>query len=325
MSSADLKDQASAERYYALRFSEGYMRDWPTAKLTRVADLVRELRLPERGRFLDFGCGTGVFTEVLASVLSGWSGAGVDIVDSALEQAGARCPGVAFSRIERLEGTYDFVFSHHVLEHVLDLDSSIGSIAGACAPGGTVLTIMPCGNPGSLEHRLCEAIEGRVDASRGGRFFFEDEGHVRRLTSAELSAGFAHHGLVEERAYFANHHVGALKWMTDQTPEWIAQTLDPARAKTPADAEFVEGIRRDALSLRRRRRPQSRLVPGLEWRLAKPRLSWIEWAALIVSNPRTLGSRAADQEVDAQEEREWRVRRDDPAGSEMFVVSRRLP
>jgi hypothetical protein len=62
----------------------------------------------------------------------------------------------------------------------------------------------------------------------------------------------------------------------------------------------------------------------LEWRLAKPRLSWIEWAALVASNPRTRGSRAADREIDAQEEREWRERRDDPAGSEMFVVSRRL-
>jgi hypothetical protein len=85
----------------------------------------------------------------------------------------------------------------------------------------------------------------------------------------------------------------------------------------------VAGIRRDALLLRDRRRPPSRLVRGLEWRLAKPRLSWIEWVALVTSNPRTLASRAADREIDAQEEREWRERRDDPAGSEMFVVSRR--
>lgn len=323
MTTPDLTDHAAAERYYASRFSDGYMRDWPPAKLARVAAVVQDLRLPPRGRFLDFGCGTGVFTEMLAGVLPGWAGTGVDIVDSALEQARARCPRLQFSRIDRLDGSFDFVFSHHVLEHVLDLDESLGLIARACAPGATVLTIMPCGNPGSLEQRISQAVTEGVDPSRGGRFFFEDEGHVRRLTSDALAAAFARHGVVVARALFANQRIGALKWMSEQTTEWIDRTLDPSRARTPADAAFLAETRRDVLALHRRRRPRSRLFPGAEWRLAKPRLSWVEWAALVVSNPRTLRSRAADREIEAAEAREWRERRDDPAGSEMFVVARR--
>jgi SAM-dependent methyltransferase len=319
--SKDLTQPEAAAAYYDERYQSGYMQEWPPEKLARVATFVESLRLPSSGAFLDYGCGTGVFTALLQRTLPGWRACGSDIVDLALEKARERCPGGEFVRLEQLAGrSFDFVFSHHVLEHVQNLDETLAHLAQLTRPGGAMIVIMPCGNAGSLEHDICSARRDGIDASRGNRFFFEDEGHLRRLTTAELSAAAAVHGFSVRSQSFANHHHGALKWLTEQSPDWLKRTLDPAVAIDAAARNWLAAFRRRVLRLRFLRRPPSLLIPGMEWRLQKRDRSTLETAALILSNPVTIVSGIVERRLQARDEQEWIERASDERGSEMYIV-----
>jgi SAM-dependent methyltransferase len=319
--SSDLTRSDVATAYYDERYRAGYMQEWPADKLDRIATLVGRLQLPASGTFMDYGCGTGVFTELLQRTLPGWHACGSDIVDVALEKAVQRCPNAEFVRLGELAGRqFDFVFSHHVLEHVQNLDETLLHLAQLTRSGGTMMVIMPCGNPGSLEHELCSARRDGIEAGRGNRFFFEDEGHLRRLTSAQLVAAVRVHGFSPTRQYFANQHYGALKWLTEQSPQWLKRTFDPAAAIDDRARQWLAALRRRVLRLRFLRRPPSMLVPGMEWRLQKPRRSPLEMLALCVSNPVTIVSGSVDRWLQRAAEREWSERAADEAGSEMYLV-----
>ncbi|HWF83328.1 MAG TPA: class I SAM-dependent methyltransferase [Vicinamibacterales bacterium] len=319
--SKDLTQPEVAAAYYDERYQSGYMQEWPAEKLARVATFVERLQLPSSGAFLDFGCGTGVFTALLQRALPGWRACGSDIVDLALEKARERCSGGEFFRLDQLAGRrFDFVFSHHVLEHVQNLDETLVHLAQLTRPGGAMIVIMPCGNAGSLEHDICSARRDGIDAGCGNRFFFEDEGHLRRLTTAELAAAAALHGFTVQRQSFANHHHGALKWLTEQSPAWLKRTLDPAAAIDAKAGSWLRALRRRVLRLRFLRRPPSLLIPGMEWRLQKRDRSLIENAALIISNPVTIVSGVVERWLQAKDEQEWTERAGDERGSEMYVV-----
>src|SRR5688572_28700533 len=88
-----LTDESAAVRFYDERSAAGYMEDWPAWKKRRVASFIRELNLPQTGRALDFGCGQGVFTEVLRQTLPGWRVSGTDLSSEALQAARKRFPG----------------------------------------------------------------------------------------------------------------------------------------------------------------------------------------------------------------------------------------
>jgi trans-aconitate methyltransferase len=312
----------AAAAFYAERYESGYMQEWPPQKLARVAAFIQQLRLASTGAFLDFGCGTGVFTELLQRLLPGWQASGAEIVEAALRKARERLPAARFCSLEQLEqdARFDLVFSHHVLEHVQDLQHTVDLLGRLTKPGGTMIAILPCGNPGSLEHRLCNARADGIDPACGDRFFFEDEGHLRRLTSEQLIAVAARSGFTVRAQLFANHYHGALKWLTEQTPDWLKRTIDPRAAADPADKAWFSALRRRVLWLRFLRRPPSLLVPGMEWRLQKPDRSWVETLALVASNPVTIVSGAVERWLQRNDEREWSTRAADTRGSEMFVV-----
>jgi hypothetical protein len=64
------------------------------------------------------------------------------------------------------------------------------------AAASAMLHILPCGNEGSFEHNVCLLRKDGINPELEGRFFFEDEGHVRRLTTEQLSALCAKMGFV---------------------------------------------------------------------------------------------------------------------------------
>src|SRR5688572_25087232 len=152
--------------FYDGRYVEGYMEDWPESKKQRVGELFRQLGLPQRGRALDFGCGQGVFTRVMQAALPDWQVYGTELSDVALRIASGRVPDCTFIKGDELAaaGPFDFIFTHHVLEHVLDLDATLAQMARISGPGALMLHILPCGNAGSFEHRLASWGSGGVQS-----------------------------------------------------------------------------------------------------------------------------------------------------------------
>jgi len=141
------------------------------------------LPAPRRGRGLGFGNG---FSRHACERLPGRV-LGLDISRTALT-----CPptrrNCEFHHLDRAPSARlaDLLFTHHVLEHLPDLEGSLASMNALLAPGGSMLHILPCGNPGSFEYELCRLRRGGIDPARQGRFFYEDEGHLRRLTTEQL-------------------------------------------------------------------------------------------------------------------------------------------
>jgi hypothetical protein len=50
--------------------------------------------------------------------------------------------------------------------------------------------IMPCGNEGSYLHGLALLRTDGINAAMGNRFFYDEEGHVRRLRTDDPAAEY---------------------------------------------------------------------------------------------------------------------------------------
>jgi len=130
--------------------------------LKRSAESLRSsaiFDLPDVGEALDFGCGNGVFTDVIKRALpTGWKVYGTDISEIAIENVKKRYPECVFfvaDDEEFISKRFDFLFTHHVLEHVYNLAQVLKKINDRLKDESTILHILPCGNEGSFEHSIC--------------------------------------------------------------------------------------------------------------------------------------------------------------------------
>jgi SAM-dependent methyltransferase len=234
----ELRDPKIAAAFYDERYTTGYMDSWPPETLDRVREVIKAADLPATGVALDFGCGTGVFTAVLCEALPGWTILGTDVSAGAVAKARSRVPQATFfveGGGERETVRADFIFSHHVLEHVADLGAARAAMLRYAKQQSRMLHALPCGNLGSLSHTLSSLRRGGIDPEIGNRFFFEDEGHVRRLTTAELVALFKEDGFDLVKSYYSGHWWYTVDYFTRFEPQ-LAHALTDADHATDREA-----------------------------------------------------------------------------------------
>ena len=125
----------------------------------RVAEIARIMgESPEPCRILDFGCGTGETTALLAAQFSNAEVYGVDSSEPAIEAARRRFrdEGVVFDSVSRMPviGTFDIAYVNGVFHHipVQERHEAIRRIFEAVRPGGCFLLFE--NNPYSLPARL---------------------------------------------------------------------------------------------------------------------------------------------------------------------------
>lgn len=116
------------------------------------------------GLGLDLGCGDGILTDILFARI-GKTPDLVGIDPDPLETAAAEqygfyrrihtCGGAA---IPEAEGTFDYVFSNSVLEHIPDLEPVIAEVGRVLKRGGRFFFTVPC--PGFHEN-LAGSLSGR--------------------------------------------------------------------------------------------------------------------------------------------------------------------
>lgn len=330
-----LHNETATRAFYEERYRSGYMDHWDRDKRAAVAELLAGLELPAGARILDFGCGTGVFTELICQVYPRAEVHGCDPSQAALQQASSRkspirCFALNDDNVERHAGTFDLVFTHHVLEHVFDLAATAGQIDAMLKFGGRMLHVLPCGNEGSLHHRICGFYQDGIERDAGNRFFFEDPGHLRRLTTAELLAAFAAHRFRIERAAYAGHFWGAIRFFTEGSPGAILELLDPRRTRATSRVEAFAWLvsmmvlfaaRAPVLALGRVRHLLQRLGSGTR-QVTLRRISKM-LCVLPPALPLCLPSLAVDQLIRWLARREWRIHQDRPNGAEMMVVFQR--
>lgn len=229
----DLFNKSDSIEFYNDRYTTGYMVDWPLKKKQRIIEIIKSLNLPETGNALDYGCGNGVFTAVIKSVLPAWNVFGSEISQVAVDNASERFPNCHFFNSEDPEFTnmkFDFIFSHHVFEHVYNIHETAREINEKAKQDVTMLHVLPCGNAGSLEYEICNMVTDGINIKMENRFFFEEEGHLRRLTSDELTEIFGKFLFKYKTGFFANQYFGALDWISDWDDDFIIKLTDEKRA-----------------------------------------------------------------------------------------------
>jgi SAM-dependent methyltransferase len=311
------------EDYYETRFESGYMSFWSPLQRRRVEDTIRQASLPNVGAALDFGCGQGVMTEVLADSLgAGWTVTGTDISKLALRFAAHRLPGSTFLSLEDIRSTgqgFELVFTHHVLEHVEDLQATLLIVDGLVQPGGFVLHALPCGNPQSLEWKMVRSVTGGLEHERGNRFFFEEEGHLRRLSSDELVGFQEHLGYDLSLARFGGQTWGSIEWITASDPRLILSMTPVSQAKSLSDALQLLRLRVMLLFLNMLR------LPWVLYRRQKQGANLSSGQRLVTRLSGFLRPVSApfNAAVERRAVREWRECSGLSHGSEMYLLFRK--
>jgi SAM-dependent methyltransferase len=320
---SELYDAHVATDFYQDRYAHGYMREWPEDRKQRILDIVRDLNLPPRGEALDFGCGNGVLTDIVRQALPpGWTVYGADISSIAVRNARVRYPNCRFLEAEGAALTgrrFDFLFTHHVLEHVFDLSCILDQIDGCLAQNAVVLHILPCGNAGSLEHSICLLRKDGIDSQMESRFFFEDEGHVRRLTTDQLSTLYRARGYDLVQEYYNAHYYGTVDRVTQYGPAVVRELTDSSRAVDGSAARVLRKLRNRLLGLWALRQPAA-IVEG---KLTLRGRSLRDYALLAAGLPLYVVAKPVDLLLRAKARWEWTARRTQRNGSEMYLLFRR--
>ena len=101
---------------------------------------LREI-VPPGSRVVEVGCATG---DILAS-LEPQEGVGLDISPAMIERAARKHPGLAFRVHDLMQGPlderFDYVVAADVAEHVPDLDTMMGSLAGMLTDKGVAVVV----------------------------------------------------------------------------------------------------------------------------------------------------------------------------------------
>jgi SAM-dependent methyltransferase len=121
-------------------------------------DFLLDASIAPGERALDLGCGTGVFTALLAS--AGADAVGADVAEAALTRARAAHPGLAFTLVPFdgplpfEDGAFTLVWASEVIEHVADTAPWLSEVRRVLAPGGRLLVTTPA------HGRLAVALHG---------------------------------------------------------------------------------------------------------------------------------------------------------------------
>lgn len=234
MEPISFKSNSELTTYYDQRYSAGYMDVWDAVKRRCIRDIVAAIPKGQNFRVLDYGCGSGFFSRLLGQLFPDIHIVGIDVSANAIAIAKERDTKASYfvvgdTHLEALRHSFDLVFSHHVLEHVFDLTAVASDIASFVSPQGRTLHILPCANAGSFEYEICRLYPDGIDPTRGNRFFCEDPGHLRRLSSAEINQLFGRVGFEAETQYFMNQYWGALKWLSETPPDYLKQVFEYKR------------------------------------------------------------------------------------------------
>jgi ubiquinone/menaquinone biosynthesis C-methylase UbiE len=315
----------NAAEYYDERHERGWMDHWPDGKKARVIGLIQEFGLPPGAKVLEYGCGVGVFTEAMKRALPQLEVHGCDISATGVRKASNRCPDIPFhllgqSDLTALRGQFDVIYTHHVLEHVTDLDQALDTIAQLLKPGGRVLHIVPCSNPGSLEQRISSLIDPDVDPN--GRFSSDDSSHLRRPSSSQLIAAMSPHGFGFERALYANQFWGGIEYLTAQYHWTLLEWLNPARGFSSIAKIRLFILAAWLLPLALLRQGPRYVLQGLAKRSSTAKLLFFACLSplAVVAYPFSIG---VDKLVRALRDAEWRRGRQGSGGSEMYAMFRK--
>lgn len=325
MKTSELYDKSKSVAFYQERYSIGYMDGyWPVEKERRVVEVIKSLGLPDAGEAIDYGCGNGTFAEVLRMALpQGWKVFGTDISEKAIENAKKHYPRIEFfvaNNDEYIYKKFDFLFTHHVLEHVFDLPLVLDEINDRLKNTSTMLHILPCGNIGSFEYNICLLRKDGIDSHFENRFFYEDVGHVRRLNSEQLIELCKERHFVIANEFYSNQYYGAINWITTRPASSLIRLLtDTTMAINSEAKKKLKRLRYNLLFYWQVRHWGVAVMNTL----AIKKKTFRNYIGLTLRLPLFPLSKLIDSVFERKALNEWNQRKKDRNGGEMYLFFKR--
>lgn len=123
-------------------------RRYTTSQKLRLIEKVRK-KSGADSTLLDYGCGTGFFLQ--AAIERGWQAVGIEVSETARQTAADRVKKRVFEQLNELAdgATFGVITLWHVLEHIHELNATLGEIIARLAPSGTLIIAVP--NPASSD------------------------------------------------------------------------------------------------------------------------------------------------------------------------------
>jgi trans-aconitate 2-methyltransferase len=143
-------------------WNPGQYHRFQTERFAPFDDLFSLIKIRDRMRVIDLGCGTGELTRRLADKLPGSEVVGIDSSPEMLERAREYArDGLRFEpgSIENAEGVWDLVFSHAAIHWVDDHRSLVPRLLSMLTPDGQLAVQLPS-NHGHATHTLIREIAG---------------------------------------------------------------------------------------------------------------------------------------------------------------------
>lgn len=322
LKTSDLYSQNNSEVFYENRYEQGYMEEWPIEKKRKIQEIIKELNLPTQGEALDFGCGNGVLTEVIRQSLPSWKVFGTDLSKKAIANATRMYPNCTFfdaTNSELNSKKFDFIFTHHVFEHVFDLNEVFRNMNKYLKPKSSMLHFLPCGNEGSYEHSICLLRKDGINKELENRFFFEDEGHVRRLTTDKFKKLCQSINFELQNEFYSNQYFGAIDWITNSNHKFVIMFSDPSNAISNEARKKMKYERRKLLVITAFRLP-AQVATKI---LMKKNKRLKHYIMFLMSLPFLIFSKPIDNYYKRKAKEEWEQRKHDRNGSEMALYFKR--
>lgn len=144
MNGSQYPELADQERFWETWQGTKSITDWSLARADALLRLIGSLGL-ENPSILDFGCGSGWFTERLAAH---GTVTGTDLSVKAMEEAKRRFPAGTFLAGDLFEvdiptAPFDLVVCQQVIAHVVDQPRLIQRAASLLKPGGYLVLTTP--------------------------------------------------------------------------------------------------------------------------------------------------------------------------------------
>lgn len=149
------------------------------------------------GRMLDIGCGNGYLLE--AAIARGWTVTGHDVDPAITAQVSRRLdvPVLTGDFLELdlghdIDGPYDLVTMHQVLEHLKDPADYLDKVRKLLAPGGHFFVAVP--NISSTSNRLKSLMESAGLRRRNVGKYYDSDHHLSYFSPRVLTGFLERHG-----------------------------------------------------------------------------------------------------------------------------------
>lgn len=301
---------------FNIRYLGGYMTAPRIVEHKRIREVVNSLKLPTVGVALDFGCGKGDFTILLQQLLPNWRIVGLDISTVAILKAKELHPQsefYSFDEFRKNDLKFDFIFSHHVLEYVPDMEYTLSKFESLSNKNTVMLHIIPCGNHAGIEYRIASMVNGVNQTN--GLYFFEHSAHVRRYSDKEFILAVEKNSFVHRRSWFVDQYWGALEWITRSNRAFL-NFITPLKEAVSAWSVFRLALIRSVLYFFFILR-----YPYYNYDRAKRKVSWnagrkiLFFGVVCLYFPSMFFNRILLLVVDI----EWRFRQESRGGGKMYL------